>query len=69
MWPVVKRVDPLPLLWHGEATSQVLCSLLGFSVQERHGTTGESPAEGCNDGEGTEAPLFLGGKAEAAGPV
>ena len=37
-------------------------------VQERWGTTGESPAEGYEDGEGTGASL-LWGKAEGAGLV
>lgn len=31
---MVKVADPPHLLWHGEATSQVLCSLLGFPVQD-----------------------------------
>ena len=39
-----------------------------FPVQERQGTTGEGPAEGYKDGEGTGASP-LGGQAERAGPV
>lgn len=56
-WPVVKDIDPPPPLWRGEATCQVLSSLLGFPAQERHGCTGEGPVEGYKDGEGTEERL------------
>lgn len=50
---MVKGVDAPALLWHGEGTCQVLFSLLGFPVKERHGSTGESPVKGYRDGEGT----------------
>uniref|UniRef100_A0A8B9E0Y6 Serine/threonine-protein kinase haspin n=1 Tax=Anser cygnoides TaxID=8845 RepID=A0A8B9E0Y6_ANSCY len=37
-----KRGDPTPLLSPGEATRGVLCPVVGFLVQEGHGTTGVS---------------------------
>ncbi|GAB0183875.1 hypothetical protein GRJ2_000852800 [Grus japonensis] len=40
---------PRPLLCPGEATSGIWCPVLGTPVQERQGTTGESPAEGYKD--------------------
>jgi len=51
-----------------EASSGVLCPVLGSPVQERQGTAGHSPAEGYKDGEGTGASL-LQGKVEGAGLV
>lgn len=49
----VKGVSPLPLLCSGVATSRILCSALGFPVQERQVYTGENSGEGCNNVEGS----------------
>ena len=39
----VKGYSSSPLFCPGEATSRVLCPILGSPVQVRQGTTGESP--------------------------
>lgn len=40
----VKKGGPFPLLSTGETSSRVLGPVLGSTVEERHGHTGESPA-------------------------
>jgi len=64
----VEGGSPPPLLYSGEAPSAVLCPVLGSPVQEKQATTGKSPAEGYEDGEGTGTSL-LRGEAEGAGLV
>ena len=60
--------SPSPLHCPGEASSGVLCPVLGSALQERWRATGESPAESYKDGEGTgTSPLRS--EAEGAGLV
>ncbi|KAJ7395873.1 rna-directed dna polymerase from mobile element jockey-like [Pitangus sulphuratus] len=49
--------EPASLLSPGEATSGVLCPVLGSSVQERYGAPGAGPVEGDKDDGGTGASL------------
>ena len=52
----------------GEATSQVLCSVLGPSIQERHWGPITCPEKGNKTGEGS-GPQISWGPAEGAGIV
>jgi len=54
----VKGGDLSLQLSTGAATPRVLCPVLGFSVQERHGHIVVSPAKSHEDGEGTGACLL-----------
>jgi len=64
----VEGGSPSPLHCPSEGPSGALCPVLGSPVQERWRATGESPAEGYEDGDGTGASLPRG-KAEGAGLV
>jgi len=44
--------DPAPVVSIGEASPQVLCSVLGTSVQKGHGDAGAGPKKGNQAGEG-----------------
>ena len=47
-----------PVLSAGEAASQVLCPVLGPSLQERHGGPGACPEKGNKAGEGSGAQIL-----------
>lgn len=49
----LKVGEPPPLLCPSENISGVFCPVLGSSMQERHGATGEGPAEGCEEDGGS----------------
>lgn len=53
-----EAIDFSPILSTGEATAGVLCPVLGFSMQERQGHTGGSPAKGFKGDEGPGAPSY-----------
>ena len=55
----IKGGDPPPLLCPGETSPGILYLVLGFPVQKRQGSPGESPAVGHRDDEGPGAsPLW-----------
>lgn len=60
--------DPSPLLCTCEATTEILCPVLGFPVQERQRTARESPAEVHKDDSGPGAFPILG-KDEIPGTI
>lgn len=45
----IKGADPAPVPHPGEATSGLLCQILGSSVQERHESLGVGPVEDYKD--------------------
>lgn len=48
----IRGGDPVPLFSPDEATSGVLCRVLGSPIQERQGTTRASPEENISLNEG-----------------
>ena len=57
-----------PVLCSAEAISGILYPVLDSAVQERQGTSRQSPVEGYKDDKGPEGSL-LWGKAERPGKV
>jgi len=52
--------DCAPVLGTGEATPQVLCSVLDPSPQEGHGGAGACPEKGSEAGEGSGEQVWVG---------
>jgi len=60
VWPARVGGDCAPVLGTGEAAPGVLCSVLGPSLQDRHGVAGACPEKGNEAGAGSREQVVLG---------